>query len=203
MRIVKYAELSENAKEKAKSDFLSNDCRSWDFQDLMEYKISADFPNSDLEIQWSLSSCQGDGVNLYGKLSYLDMMEKIKNNFTEKEIKTLDFCFLTFYGWTPYGCLAKEDYGFILEYNHWYSYCKSDEDLYKDNVIDDMEYNNMRNIPYNLLEKFAELANDFIHKYCGDIEEMGYEYLYEISDEEMEDISYANGWEYLEDGTMF
>lgn len=198
-----FAELSERAKERVKNDFLSCDCRNMDFQDMIESQIKIDFPHSDMEIQYSLCCCQGDGVNLYGKLSYLDILEKIKDNFTEKEIKTLDFCFLTFYGWTPYGRFANEDYGFVLENNFHYSYCKSNEDLYKDTVIDDMEYEDMRSIPYNLLDKFAELANDFIHKYCSDIEEMGYEYLYEISDEEMEEISDANGWEYLEDGTMF
>lgn len=201
--IYAFSELSREAKDKAKYDFLCSELRNWDFQDMIENQVNIDFPHSDLKIQYSLSYCQGDGVNLYGKLSYLDMREKLKNNFTEKEIKRLDFCFLTFYGWTPYGRFASEDFGFILEVNHRYSYCKSNKGLFKDYVVDEMEYEYMRNIPYDLLDKFASLANSFIHKYCSDIEEMGYKYLYEIPDKEMEEISDANDWEYLEDGSMF
>ena len=201
--IFSFEELSSEAREKAKQNFLNTELRNWDFQDMVKNQIIVDFPHSDLKIQYSLSYCQGDGVNLYGKLSYLDMLEKIKDNFTEKEMKTLNFCFLTFYGWTPYGKFASEDFRFILEVNHRYSYCKSNKGLFKDDVVDEMEYEYMRNIPYDLLDKFASLANSFIHKYCSDIEESGYKYLYEIPDKEMEEISYFNDWMYLEDGTLY
>lgn len=41
---------------------------------------------------------------------------------------------------------------------------------------------------------------DYMEKLEKSFYDWGMEYFYEISDEEMEEISYEYGWEYLEDG---
>ena len=199
-----FEELSDSAKKRAKNNFLCcSDWRCHDFQDLCKCMIKENFPNSDLNFEFSLNSCQGDGFNIYGNLAYSDIMGKIKYNFTEKEIKTLNFCFLTFYGWTPYGNIPLSEYSFTLTENNHYFYCNCDENDFYDNVIDDMEYNGMRDIPERLLWKFGKIASDYIHNYCSKLADYGYDYLYNISDEEYGEISEYSCWEYTEDGNLY
>ena len=182
-----YAELSDKAREKVKCDFLSCEPRNWDFQDYCKDKVEYLFPNSGLEFAYSLGYCQGDGWTVYGKLEFSDIMEKFSEKYTDKEKRTLKWAFDEFIGMEFE--LSRYNYSF----NEWdYNY-----------LIDEMEYYDMRSIPYKLIERFAEDVNDWMGKFCSDMERYGYEFLYEISDEEMEETSDANGWEYTEDGTLF
>lgn len=188
-QVFTYAELSDKAKEKVKWDFLSCEPRNWDFQDYCKDEVEYLFPNSGLEFAYSLGCCQGDGWTVYGKLDFSDIMEKVSEKYTEKEQRTLKWAFDEFMYYGMEFELSRYNYSF----NEW-DY---------NNLIDEMEYYDMRSIPYKLIERFAEDVNDWMGKFCSDMEKYGYDYLYNISDEDMEDISDANGWEYLEDGTMF
>ena len=51
--------------------------------------------------------------------------------------------------------------------------------------------------------KFEALVRDIFYKLCKSYENWGYEYFYEISDEDLEDMCEANGYEFLADGTVF
>ena len=99
-RAYTYPELSEEAKEKAKEWYLNDESLSWELTDSYESDLSCIFPNSDLKVQWSLSYCQGDGVNIYGSVNMEDIFALPQNApaynwidgyLTEKEIRTLRF----------------------------------------------------------------------------------------------------------------
>lgn len=188
-QVFTFAELSEQSKEKAKQDFLSSECRNWKFQDYCKDEVEYLFPNSGLEFAYSIGCCQGGGWTIYGKLDFSDIMEKFSEKYTDKEKRTLKWVFDEFMYYGMEFELSRYNYSF----NEW-DY---------NSLIDEMEFNCMRNIPYKLIERFAEDVNDWMGKFCSDMERYGYEYLYNISDEEMEETSDANGWEFLEDGTMF
>ena len=72
-KVYEYMELSDDAKENAKQWYLNDDPRSYELTDIFMEDIHQIFPNSKLEVQWSLSSCQGDGVNIYGSVDLHDI----------------------------------------------------------------------------------------------------------------------------------
>lgn len=67
-----FPELTGEAKEKAKEWYLNDETLSWELTNNYESDLSCIFPNSDLKVQWSLSYCQGDGVNIYGSVNMED-----------------------------------------------------------------------------------------------------------------------------------
>lgn len=192
--IYAFSELSREAKDKAKCDFLWSECRNWDFSDIVNNEIQMEFPCSDLKIQYSICSCQGDGMNVYGNLDYQDILEKekVKSNFTEKEIKTLK--------WYFENVLVN---GFTIPYNRNYSYCVCDMENFTDEIYWNAECMSLKNIPYDLLKKFGCVARNYIRDFCNKWYNFGQDFFLEISDEEYQEISDANDWEYLEDGSMF
>lgn len=117
--VYSYSELSDEAKEKAKEDYLNDYCRSEALTNIYMEDLKNIFPNSDLKIQWSLNGCQGDGVNIYGNLNINDIfnlpnvtdMKWIGDELTEKEIRTMKF----------YMSEYQED--IILPMNRRYCYC--------------------------------------------------------------------------------
>ena len=68
-----FPELTGEAKEKAKEWYLNDETLSWELTNNYESDLSCIFPNSDLKVQWSLSYCQGDGVNIYGSVNMEDI----------------------------------------------------------------------------------------------------------------------------------
>lgn len=95
-----FPELTGEAKEKAKEWYLNDETLSWELTNNYESDLSCIFPNSDLKVQWSLSYCQGDGVNIYGSVNMEDIFSLPQNApaynwingyLTEKEIRTLKF----------------------------------------------------------------------------------------------------------------
>lgn len=73
-----FPELTGEAKEKAKEWYLNDETLSWELTNNYESDLSCIFPNSDLKVQWSLSYCQGDGVNIYGSVNMEDISPFLK-----------------------------------------------------------------------------------------------------------------------------
>ena len=201
-KVYKYSELDEDAKEKVKEWYLegqepfifTEDCK----QDL--YNL---FGKNNLDVQYSLASCQGDGFNIYGKIdaeSIFKCLEKhnggtqlaeFEDVLTEKEKKTILH-------------YAKECGEIELPMNHRYCYSLAD---YID-IAEDWEYklnyySGYKNINVEALNKFEELVRDIFGILCSSYEKWGYEYFYEISEEDLEEACEANDYEFLEDGTIF
>ena len=88
--------------------------------------------------------------------------------------------------------------------NNHYCYSLADYINIRDNWEYDLEcYSGYKNINTETLDKFEQLVRDIFSKLCNSYEKWGYEFFYEISDEDLEECCDVNGYEFLEDGTIF
>lgn len=199
IKLYHYDELDEPVKDKIREDFLESELQSG-FRNIMlqdDYKyswIDYYFPNSDLEVQYSLACCQGDGVNVYGKFDFDDLIEYSKErgwriNFVKEEL-----------GWLREN--IKKYSEIKVFYNHRYNYCvvQSDDFFTTDWIYDIGECTEEQEV---LLEKLSSLFCSAIRDLCKDMENCGYDFLYKISDDEMKEMSEANEWLYYEDGKLY
>lgn len=201
-KVYKYIELSAEAKERAKQWYLEGR-EPFIFTEMCEEDLYNLFGKNDLKVQYSLGYCQGDGFNIYGKIdaeSILKCLEEhnggtqlkqFENVLTDKEKKTILH-------------YAKECSAIELPSNNRYCYCIAGHT----DIADDWEYqlenySGYKNINKETLEKFEELVHEIFETLCRSYEEQGYEYFYEISEEDLEEMCEANGYEFLEDGTVF
>ena len=196
-----YEELSADAKEKVKNWYLNDETRADILTELYENDLIFAFPDSDLKIQWSLSNCQGDGVNIYGTLhldnilklpesNFFDFLNEYKGYFTEKEKRTIKF----------YNSLCND---ITLPVNRNYTYCKVSQVEIAYNMVDILENENIRNTNMNVIDKLEKYIIDIITDICKKWEIMGYDYLYDIEDDDLKEICDSNEWYFLKDGTFF
>lgn len=200
--VYQFNELTESAKESVRRWYLDGQ-PEFIFTDNCEEDLANLFGKNKLNVQYSLSSCQGDGFNIYGEIDAESIfkcleehnggtqLERFKNVLTEKEKRTIKN-------------YAEECGAIKLPYNNRYCYSLAD---YID-IADDWEYqldyySNYRNINIKTLKKFEELVRDIFAELCRSYEKQGYEYFYEIADEDLEELCEANEYEFLEDGTLF
>ena len=197
--VYKYGELTESAKEKVKAWYLEGR-EPFIFTEDCEMDLENLFGDNDLKVQYSLGYCQGDGFNIYGKI-YADSIFKclenhnggvqlaeFENVLTEKEKKTILH-------------YASECGAIELPMNSRYCYSLAD---YID-IADDWEYKlaDYKNLNTEVLKKFEKMVREIFETLCGSYEKWGYEYFYEISEEDLEEMCEANGYEFLADGTVF
>jgi len=189
--VYKYQELSEQAKEKAKEWYLEGKDAYW-FKDDCEEILHCEFPNSELKVEFSLSYCQGDGLNIYGSIDLLELWNKLdKSKYTDKEKKFMEYV------------LKTHAVDYTMKQNYRYGYCNSSSWDFTEDIIDDMEWTQQRGIKYDVLEKFNEDCKEYMEKLCSDFESDGYAYFYEVDDDEMIDMCEANEWEFTADGKIF
>lgn len=199
--VYRFSELDEEAKEKAKQWYLDGR-EPCVFTNNCQLDLEVLFPNSDLKVQYSLASCQGDGLNIYGLLNINDCLNLLKSHnagdtfneydiLTEKEIRTARY----------YLNLTQECIS--LPMNMHYCYSLADRiDVY-DKYEDMLEQEYIWDINYPLLDKLQNIVRGMIGTLAKQYEINGYEYFYEVSDEDMEDICEANEYEFLKDGTYW
>ena len=198
--LYKYEELDSKGKEKAKRKYLDGQ-DEYEFTDMVEADTTLVFPNSKLKVQYSLSYCQGDGLSIYGKLAFEDIFNILKGNgyptlvegiepFTEKEIETLKDYIDT-------------DEFLEIDNNGRYPFFRENAYDFVDDWIDIFESYGLSGIDTGLLHRFEYTIKTIMQRYCKEWEKEGYQFFYEIDDESMEEISEANGWEYLADGTLY
>ena len=190
--VYKFDELSQAAKEKVRDWYLEGQSElSYIFtEDCME-RLKELFPNSDLEVQYSLNSCQGDGFNIYGEIRLDELLEKIAEKFTEKEMK--------FFKWA----FSEYDTSYQMMYNNHYCYCICSKNEFMENIFCEMDNWYFRNIPEKTMEKFNKLAGEYLDNLCNEFEKNGYDFFYEISEEDLQEHCEANDYEFLEDGKFY
>lgn len=201
-KVYKYNELSNEAKEKVKQWYLEGQ-EPFIFTEMVNDDLYNLFGKNNLDVQYSLGYCQGDGLNIYGEISAEDIfnclekhnggtqLEKFENMLTEKEKKTI----LAY---------AKECNAIKLPMNNRYCYSLADYiDIAEDWGYDLENYSGYSNINTEALNKFENLVKGIFTELCRSYENWGYEYFYEIEEEELEEVCEANGYEFLEDGTVF
>lgn len=155
-----FPELTGEAKEKAKEWYLNDETLSWELTNNYESDLSCIFPNSDLKVQWSLSYCQGDGVNIYGSVNMEDIFVLSQNApaynwidgyLTEKEIRTLRFYM------SEYKNEVK------IPVNRRYSYCMADSIDFAEDFRYELENMGIRDIRVSVLEKAERLLKQVFH----------------------------------------
>ena len=185
INLYEYNELDEKAKEQAKQDFLETRCElDGDmFTEIAMEIVGNYFQFTDgLEIQYSLASCQGDGVNIYGKfdLQNVEGLEWLKSEVDSFELKQ--------------------------NYRYCYSLKSQTETETVDEIISEFERASDREIKdWQVMEirKMVETVFEKLKKAEREIEKYGYEFFYEVSDEEMAEYSDSCEVLYLVDGTQY
>lgn len=185
INLYEYNELSEEAKERAKQDFLEVRCElDGDmFTEIAMGIVGNYFQFTDgLEIQYSLASCQGDGVNIYGKfdLQNVEGLEWLKSEVDSFELKQ--------------------------NYRYCYSLKSQTETETVDEIISEFERASDCEIKdWQVMEirKMVETVFEKLEKAEQEIEKYGYDFFYEVSDEEMAEYADSCGVLYLADGTEY
>ena len=203
-KVYNFSELSEDAKEKAKQWYLDDDFRPQEFENIYTEVLHYLFNNSDLKMQFSLSYCQGDGLNIYGKLDLMDVFAVIRDTdhsgeqfkqykdlFSEHEQKTIE---------AYMEACGRE---IELPYNRHYCYCIDDRVDFADEWIEILEYCRYKNIQIDTIRKMEKLVGMMFENLSATYEKYGYDYFYNADDEVVNETCEANGWRFLEDGTFF
>ena len=200
-KIYDFDELSDSAKETARRNYLDQ------FRDADDYSTfcvddlaNNHFPDSDLKVEFSLSSCQGDGFNIYGKMDLKDAINFVMQRRKEK-VEKKSKKFVRFLKW-----LSEQGYTIELPNNRMkYSYCYVECADYDYQILDCLEqdgYTSGYKEKENFLEYFDLMFKNCIKELCKEYEKDGYKYFYEVEDEEIKEIWDANeylGW--YEDGS--
>ena len=207
-KLYTFEELSTEAKEKVKQWYLEDELRPMFFEEMVNEDLKNLFPNSELEVQFALGYCQGDGLNIYGKLIPSDIIDAIDNGwwgddciqeykefFTDKEKRTIKFYM---------DCYSSSS-SYPLEMNRISAYCIVDQELkyMAETLFGDLEEQYIKNINKKLLKKLQSFLIDVLVYYCKMQEKAGYQYFYEADDEEVGDFCEANGYEFKEDGELW
>ena len=203
-KVYNFSELSEEAKDKVKQWYLDDDFRQYDFENIYTEDLRYLFNNSDLKLQFSLSYCQGDGLNIYGKLDLMDvftairdtehsgdLFEQYKDLFSEHEQRTIEAYMEV--------CGREVE----LPYNRHYCYCIDDRVDFADDWIESLEYCRYKNIQIDTIRKMEKLVGRMFENLSATYEKYGYDYFYNADDEVVNETCEANGWRFLEDGTFF
>ena len=197
-KVYEYVELSESAKETARRNVVEEYHNEMTFTEMMEGNLRQDFPSSDLKVEYSLCYCQGDGLNIYGKMAMRDVARiyEIVVCADNLEITKKEYRFIQY--------LKKGDFPDVrFDSNHRYCYYTDKATDIEDYIVMDMENQYFSNIPYDFIKKIAKVVNEYLCKYCKSFEEEGYEYFYEIDEEEMIVCCEANEIEFTEDGEFY
>lgn len=72
-----------------------------------------------------------------------------------------------------------------------------------ENIFYEMDNWYFRNIPEKTMEKFNKLAGEYLDNLCKEFEDNGYDWFYEISEEDLQEYCEANDYEFLEDGKFY
>lgn len=198
--VYQYDELSEQAKEKAVelvgSSYDINDERNeMLYNDMLE--MLKGIPAFD-ELRYSLSSCQGDGVQVrfdgMGLSDFLDI--KLFGMWCdvalEEANRKLDF--------EAINKLLKFDDFDVQFVGYSERYCHSAGVIVESDVYD---HYTEEEIEMDLVENALGSIESWYQTLVGEIERLGYEYLYNISKVDVVDYIECNDIEFNEDGTLF
>ena len=201
-KLYTYDELNFNAKENAKERILDMFHTEYLFTDYCIQDLKNIFgENVNLNIEYSLSYCQGDGLNIYGKIDAKsiieclekhntgDLLEEFENILTEKEKKTI----------LKYAEYCGDIY---IPKNGRYAYSMADY-ISLDDWIVELESYDFKNINTKAIEKFESMVKGIFGNLNTFYKDGGYKYFYEMDEEELKAICLENDYEFYEDGILF
>lgn len=180
-----YDELSDNARKKVKQWFLNDPFRNDEFHCIIKDRLKCDFINSDLNVIYSLACCQGDGLNITGKVNLYDFIEFWKAS--EKEKRRIEFYIDNAF-----------NYYTFAENNHYCYSCKFIDKKWISDTIDEfineLEYQCLKNINNETIEKFFNDLIDYFAELDKEYEKDGYNYLYDADEDEISECCDINEW---------
>ena len=192
--VYKFEELNKEAQNR----IIENERAYWqdDFELCIQDFIETNFPDSDLQYQYSLSYCQGDGFNFYGHIDIKDIMKIVSLSTSEVEVlNDVEDCSQ-----------------FKKHYNARYCYSMTFNDCFNiDNILSDIEQN------YNaepelfkysfkkygaVLNKILDGLHNFFIKEDKNFEELGYDMIYPSIENCIADGIFDD-YEYFKNGEIF
>jgi hypothetical protein len=182
-----WKELNQEAKEQVKKWYMDS-LDVWNVHDMVMEELKELFPNSNLDVQISLSYCQGDGLNIYGAVKMTDFLplwkatEEEKHTIREYIEQSTSFAYLVDNPRYGYSCK------FVDRQNVEYTVSQFTEGF------PDMDAALVRMFCIDLINYFEELDRKW--------EKFGYEYLYECSDEEVQEFCECNEYYFDRYGTL-
>lgn len=186
-----YNELTGQAKTRAYDtiyDFMLdfvNDCFYEDTKD----DLCDRFCNSDLDLQYDFSSCQGSGLNIYGNFDLRDYLPHYQAS--EKIKRTIAFYIDVL---RKYNCF--DALNIKLSENHRYTYsCKfidiQDAEDIAEEMAEELKNNYIKNIKIDILVDFIKSAYQYIEKQEDIIFANG-EKVFDICDDDVQEYCAEN-----------
>ena len=185
-----FEELSESAKETVRYNYLNTFRDPDDYQYDCEDELIRSFTWSNLKVQFSLSYCQGDGVNIYGEISTLDA----ESVFVEQGIMNDEL--------QKFFDMLRNTCGYFeinLPYNNRYSYGLPKKTTIREQIIDMLDEDQCDLWELEIID-FSDKLGRIIHTYEDRFEINGYDYFYAVNDDEIIEYQQENGYMYLPDG---
>jgi hypothetical protein len=208
INIYKFEELEKEVQEKVIEKYF-NDIGCDDNNNLFQEfakEIIEQVGFKDVEVNYSLSYCQGDGICFDFKMDIIEVMEMLENIkkkvYKEKGYKRLE---------TLVDKLSEVISGIkTIDINNNISiYTNKNSCGYyysrKNTRYIDFESNNISDKLFDYIEKhILPLLKNMYDVVCDTLEEWGYsDIYYKPTKEEMEETSFCNEWEYYEDGELY
>lgn len=198
-----FDELNEDAKQAVREWYIYDPYRAELFKENVACDLENLFPASNLDVAFSLSYCQGDGLNVFGNLDFSDMFTAAKlaprvstalDGFTEKERRRI--------------CYYSRSFSYVLERNRRYCYsCKfvdlKNAEYTAEEWIDALKDQYIRDIDESLILRFLKASFSWLEEYDAQQERAGYTFLYEPDDAEISEACEANDWYFLESGKFY
>lgn len=208
--IYTYDELSDSAKETAKQYVMENYHTSEMFTDMVISDLQIFFgADMQLDVEYSLNYSQGDGLNIYGKINVgkiLDFMgsdtagefsKKYASVLTDDEKNIIrkwneEYCDIHYNG---IGIIT------IPQNPLHHHYCMAESIEFADYWATELYYYGIEDT--DILFKLEKAVQKLFAELCAMYKSWGYDYFYEISDFEMNEICDANDIEFDEYGTVY
>jgi hypothetical protein len=182
----KYAELSKDAQEKAKQNYLAEDRSPNFFSADLTGELKERFGLYNLKTCYSLSYCQGDGLCLYGQIEHPELFSNEK------------FRGIAFKGIHHRQIQSIYDELQQIDFIHRSRYCFA-----QTVSIESMEYSP---IPIDkqeaIIEKIIGNVKSWYFEFCREWENRGYDYFYELTDSDMQEICEEKEYLFTQDGQL-
>lgn len=170
--VYRFEELNEEAKEVVKRWYLDGQDSS-NFNDILKSELELFFPNSDLNINYTLNYCPGDYMNINGNISLKDVLWFAEKNKLNQ--KTYEYA---------HDFFTEEELSLLVG---WF---------------EEMEPIKLSKVNYGV-KKFQRFFTDSLTALTNEFKEMGYNFFYEISDEELQEHCENNDYWFYENGEFY
>ena len=210
--VYEFIELSDDVRQHVRDWYLQTYHDPFFFTEDVRQNLKNLFgQDTNLDVDYSLNYSQGDGLNVFGRLYWdtlLDFMgsdvagelsRKYADVLTEDEKNTLrkwsDEYSDIHYNGIGVVEIPRHDYGN-------YSYSLADCIEFSEDCACELHYYGVED-DTNILGRFEEACRELFSDLNKMYEQWGYEYFYEVSDDDLNDELCGMGMEFLEDGTVF